>query len=861
MNIADINNGKRPPRLAEWLIHRLSWADDREAILDNMQEDFAHHFRVKGRFSAQRWYWQYVFRSIWPCMKSILSWRINMFKNHMKIAFRHFYKHMSFSLINILGLAIGLACCMLIMAWVQDELNYDSIHAKRDHIQCITHNSSKDVGRIDPSLPAPLIPYLKDNFADIRYATRFRISGKRLFSVGDKRQYEEKGGFVDPEFFDIFTAPSVANDPKAALKNLNTIVLTENMAKRYFGADDPVGKVIKLENQFDFMVGAIVEDCPPNSSLQYDFLLQFENYGRFDNADIDSWGLYLNFHGYVMLNNSVDSGRFSNLIKDVLDRDNPENVLKLKTYPFSKLRLYGFNGDGSFVHILVFSGIGLLILLMACINFVNLTTAQSAKRAKEIGLRKVSGADKHSIRRQIYSELLVIVTIAFILAIILAVLLLPALNALSGKSLSINLQDNYLLIFMLMGIAILTAFISGLYPAIYFSSFSPMRVFNSASRSTSTHSGLRKFLVLLQFTVSIILIISTLVINKQMTFIRTRELGFDKSHLVYIDLNGNLRSSDRFVIKNELLRHADVNDVTIAQSLPNYAWNTTGSLDWEGKPEHIQGSMPFVNIDKDYFKTVGIEFIDGKTFNLMPSNREVREYIINEKALEYMGIDNPVGKSFQAFGAAPGRIVGVVKNVHNAPLYEEIYPVVYMQVPYFYHYIIMNINTRDMRGIITHIQDVVEDINPDYPFECHFLDETIDHYYQADRQVNRLITYFAALAVFISCLGLLGLSLFMVQQRTREIGIRKTLGASVSVIVGLVSRDFLIMVLISNLMAWPVAYLFMRKWLQNFAYKAELNIGVFLLAAMIGFTVAFLTISFHSIKAARANLVESLRYE
>jgi putative ABC transport system permease protein len=789
-----------------------------------------------------------------------LTGRLAMFKNFVKIALRNFFKHKSFSFINISGLAIGMACCMLIMLWVQDELNYEKFNKNIDDIFCVVHYSPKEPDSLDYSIPAPLIPYLKDKYPEIKHASRFRVSGRRLFSYNGNNVFEDNGGFADPELFDIFSFKAVLSDPKAALMDVNTIVLTKSMAERYFGSEDPLGKTIKLENQYIFSVGAIIEDIPRRSSIRFDYLIPFENYGRFDRVEMDNWGRYEGYEGFVILYDNAEQGAFSEKIANEIVNNNPEATWRLKLFPYKNLRLFGLNNDGTFRFVLVFSAIAILILLIACINFVNLTTAQSGKRAREIGMRKVIGASKASIRKQIYSELFVIVTIAFILAVILVDLFLPRLNALSGKALTFSITENPGLLISMLGIAFITVIISGTYPAFYLSSFLPVKVMKAAPSTGSSKSTLRKLLVIAQFTISIVLIISTLIITQQMIYIKNKELGFDKDHLVYLELLGNLKT--RFdTVKNELLRNPNVNSVTTAVSLPNAAFNFAGSLDWEGKPADLEGGMNFISVEKDYFKTVGIEFLEGETFKTIPNNTILSEFIINEKAVEFMKIENPVGKSFKMWDYAPGRIIGVVKNVHNTSLHQEIRPAFYVQFPYFYNYLIINMRNENIHNTIGFIQDVCRKVNPNYPFEFHFLNENIDQFYRTEMQINRIITYFTVLAIFISCLGLFGLSLFMTEQRIKEIGIRKTLGASVSNIVGLMSKDFLLLVAVANLISWPAAYFIMNRWLQNFVYRIDIRLWIFVLAAALALFLAFLTISFQTIKAARADPVDSLRYE
>ena len=849
-----------PPRFAEWIILRLAWAEDRFSIRENLREEYMYITSTRGVRSADLWYWGHMMRSLFPFVRLAIYWRIVMLKNYLKIAFRNFYKHKSFSFINIAGLAIGMACCMLILLWVQDELNYERFNENIDDIFCVVIYLTDTPNVLGGTVPAPLVPYLKDKYAEIKHASRFRGSGRRLFVYEGNNVFEDNGGFADPELFDIFSFATILNDPKTALMDLNTIILTKSMAEKYFGSEDPLGKTIKLENRYVFAVGAVIEDIPQNSSIQFDYLIPFENFGKFDNVEMDNWGRYENYSGFVILNDNVDPEVFSEKIAGAIVENDPNSNFRLKLHLYKNLRLFGLNNDGTFKFVLIFSAIAILMLLIACINFVNLTTAQAGKRAKEIGLRKVIGASKFSIRRQVYSELVAIVTIAFVLAIFLVYLFLPRLNALSGKSLTLSLTGNLGLLLFMLGIAFVTLIISGTYPAFYLSAFSPVKIMKSPASPSSGNSSLRKMLVIAQFTISIVLIISTIVITKQMIYIKNKELGFDKDHLVYIDLLGNLKA--RFdTVKNELLRNPNVNYVTTAQSLPNNVSNFASGLDWEGKPADVEGGMNFIAVEKDYFDTVGIEFLEGETFKTVPDNQLLREFIINEKAIDLMQIENPVGKSFKMWDREAGRIIGIVNNVHNTSLHQEIRPAFYVQFPYFYNYLIINMKNENIHDTMSLIQGVLGEINPNYPFEFHFLDENIDRFYQTERQMNGIITYFTMLAIFISCLGLFGLSLFMAEQRIKEIGIRKTLGATVSQIVGLMSKDFLILVAVSNLIAWPASYFIMNKWLQNFTYRIDIGLWIFALAAALALMIALLTISFQTIKSATANPVDSLRYE
>jgi putative ABC transport system permease protein len=852
----------RPPRLAELLMRKLTWADDRESLLDNLAEEYADRAAERGPARAGWWYRLQAAKSALPLIGFEAHWRTTMLMNHLKTAFRHHRKQKTYFLINLAGLAIGMAACLFIMLWVQDEISYDSCHKRLNDISFVVQYSTDAPDRAGSSVPAPLIPELKATRPEIEHAARYLEARRRLFAVGDQTAYETEGAFADPELFDIFTFPSLANDPKAALKDLNTIVLTESLARRYFGAADAVGKTIKLENQYVFTVGAVLKDIPRNSTVRFDYVLPFENFGRFDRVELTNWGRYEGYTGFVTLKGNAQPGSFSARIRDTLQlhQEASSRPTYLRLHPLKNIRLLGFSHDGTLTSVLMFSVIAILVLLIACINFVNLTTAQAAKRAVEIGLRKVIGASRTVIRRQMYTELAVTVTSAFLVAIALVAVFLPKISALSGTTIAFSLAGKTGLILVILGIAVFTAAVSGLYPALYLSSLPPARVMKPSGSLGPSRSILRKILVIAQFTISVILIISTFVIGLQMRYIKTKELGFDKDHLMYVELPGNLKQRID-VLKQELLGNPDVRGVTAATSLPSSAFSNAGSLDWEGKPADVEGSLNFVSVDKDYFRTVGIEFVEGRTFQTTPSNARLPEFIVNEKAVETMKVGDPLGKSFTMWDRPAGRVIGVVKNVHNAPLYENIHPVFYVQFPYFYNYLILNVRSEHLPRTIGFIRDAFQKTSPEYPFEIHFLDEAIDRYYQQEAQRSGLITAFTALALFISCLGLFGLSLFLAEQRTKEIGIRKTLGATVSNLVGLMVRDFLWLVALANLIAWPVAYYLMKSWLQRFAFKIDLGIPIFLVSGLTVMAVALATVCIHAFKSATANPVRALRQE
>ena len=784
-----------------------------------------------------------------------------MLKNYLKTAFRSMFKNKVFSLINIAGLAIGMTCCVLILLWVLDELSFDKFHKNIKNIySVVNYDPDGSPIRYTNSVPAPVAPVLKEDYPEIIKTTRYRVSGKLLMKYGEKLNFEQGGGFADPSFFEIFTCSFVQGNPETALSDPFSIVLTEEFAGKYFEKEDPLGKVLNINNKWDFTVSGVIKKMPQNSSMRFDFLIRFEIYGQFNDVDMNNWGWYSDYRCFVLLPEGYDYEQLSQKISNVIPEHYPTGDNLIKLLPFEDFHLYGFNQDGTITNVLIFSILAACTLIIACINFMNLTTARSSTRLKEIGMRKVIGARRKNLIWQFLGEAVLMSLVALIFAFLLVILLLPVYNDLSGKQLSVFTTGNISGFIGLLLIAFFTGILSGCYPAVFLSSYQPVSVMKGITRmGTRSGSYLRKILVILQFSISIGLIICTTVILSQLDYIRNKNLGFDKKHLIDVVMQGELKN--RYdLIKSELLQNQNVLSVAKTSARPNFGNNYAGDLDWEGRDPNIENHMHFTAIDEDYFKTIGVKIIQGRSFSKeFPTDAE-EGFILNEEAVKYIKIESPVGKSFRMWHKK-GKIVGVVKNFHNQWLKTEIKPQFFTIWPYFDTYIMINIKSEDIPGTITHIEDTCKKFNPGYPFEYRFLDESIDNRYRAEKKFGSIFKYFTIVAIFISCLGLLGLSAFTAQQRTKEIGIRKVLGSSLNKIVILISREFTILVVLANIISWPIAYYYMRKWLQNFAYHTDLTIEIFLFAAILAFVISLATVSYHVIKAAKAKPVESLRYE
>jgi putative ABC transport system permease protein len=785
-----------------------------------------------------------------------------MLKNYLKIALRNIKRHKGYSLINIVGLAVGMACCILILLWVQDELSYDRFHENADDI----HRVIQDINFADHSTTwtitqGPLGPSLKEDFPEIINAVRITDRGFRL--TYDDKSFDEDVGLADDSLFEMFTFPLVKGDPATALSNPLSIVLTEKMAVKYFGDEDPIGKTINADNKWDFQVTGVMKNVPRNSHLQFDFLIPFI-FGRELNYTVDHWG-NSSFRTYVQLPKGTPAQDVISKISGYLfEKPTIEKDARLNLQPLTRIHLYSNyeydSAHGDIAYVIVFSIIAFFILLIACINFMNLATARSGNRAKEIGMRKVAGAHKVDIIRQFYGESILLAFIALFIAMILVWLLLPVFNNLAAKDLSLYIPGNLSILLGLLCIATLTGIISGSYPAFFLSAFQPVMVLKGLRLSGLKGSLFRKILVVFQFSLTILLIICTIGVYNQLDYMRNRKLGYDKEHMIYLRMRGDVR--EKFdSVKNELLQNPNILAVTASSNVPTYGYYFSNSLwRWEGQNPDEEILMRGVLIDLDYFKTFGMEIAEGRSFSKEFPTDATEAIMVNEEAVKAMGMESPIGRRL-SLQDENFKIIGVVKNYHFRSLQQEIEPLILLYYPEYCRVLFARLKSDDIPQTLGYIEDVWKRFAPGLPFNYSFLDEALDRLYRSEQRIGILFRYFSILAILISCLGLLGLASFMAEQRTKEIGIRKVLGATASNIVGLLSKEFTKWVIVANIIAWPVAYFVLNKWLQSYAYKTNVALWSFILSGVIVLLIALLTVSYQAIKAALANPADSLRYE
>jgi predicted permease len=780
-----------------------------------------------------------------------------MLKNYLKIAFRNLARQKGSSFINITGLAIGMTCSMLILLWVQHELSYDRFNEHADDVYRVVENQFYAGGEIFPVAvtPSPLAPALKEQFPEIIKATRFNFNSMPV-KKGDK-VFTEGIAFADADIFDIFTLQFIKGNAITALSEPHSILLTEDAAEKYFGEDDPVGQVLRVLNRDDFLVTGVIKNIPDNSHLKFDLLAPFI-YLKELGSSMEQWGANW-CYTYIRLKENTPYAEVDKKIVDLIKKNNQDSGTEIYLQPLTKIHLYSsgkytadIGGHGDIQYVKIFSAIALFVLLIACINFMSLATARSERRAKEVGLRKVVGAQRHQLIKQFFSEAVLLSLISFLVALLLTELLLPMFNDLSGKKLALSKLDaNVLLGFF--GIALLSGVVSGSYPALYLSSFNPIATLKSSRNSRAGGSLFRKILVVFQFALSVIMIIGTLVVSRQMDYIRNKNLGLDKENIGYFWMPGELgRKSE--VIKQELLKNPNITSITRTNQLPTYVANSSSDWEWEGKNPADDVLMHMLRVDEDYVKTFKMEMAEGRFFS--------REYptdtsaaVVNETAVEVMGMQAPVGKRLSNL-----TIIGVVKDFHFKPIRTKIEPLVMLMTPNYYA-MMMRIRPENVSATIAFVEATYKKFSADTQFNFNFLDQDYDNLYRAEQRVGKLSGYAAVISILIASLGLYGLASYMAEQRTKEIGVRKVLGASVSGIFFLLSKNFVMLAGIANLIAWPAAYFMMSGWLQNYAYRTSLDVAIFIAAAVLAMVIVLLTVSYQAIKAALANPVEALRYE
>jgi putative ABC transport system permease protein len=866
-----------PPRIAGWILKHSARYEENFALIGDFDEEYQEIARTKGPFFARIWFWRQCVRSLPVFIKDSVYWRFIMLANYLKIAFRSLKKHKGYSFINISGLAIGMAVCMLIMVWVLNEMSFDRFHENADRICRITMDLEFGTTLHTPVTLTAAGPTLIDDFAEIIAAARIDNPRRVSIEYEDKTYQETDVGFAENAIFDIFSFPFVSGDPRTALEAPHSVVITESMSRKYFGDDDPMGKILRLNNETDFSVTGVVKDVPANSHFRFNMLRSFQTLIADGDVRDDMW-FDVRFYTYLLLDEHTDPRQLEQKLPGFIDKHLGDALkasggsVVLSLQPLKKIHLYSdferdISASGDIMFVYLFSGIALFVLLIAGINFINLSTARSSTRAQEVGMRKTLGAVRSRLIGQFLGESMIHSILAMGLSIVLIYLFLPLFKSIIGGELTINFIQTPWWLAAFLGMAVVVGVLAGSYPAFILSSFPPVHVLKGLLKAGGSHSRLRRILVIFQFSISIALIAATAIVYNQITFMKTKELGFNKEHILIIPgMSEGLRKSYRS-IRSELMGLSGVIDVGASDLVPSRGHLIAPFLP-EGFADDQVLAMDYLDVDAHYIPTMDITIVAGRNFSEDFATDPDESVLINETAANKIGWENPVGKRF-VFRPPPNSggevfyvtVIGVVKDFHMQSLREKIEPLIIFND---YDSLSM-LSLRIAPDNIPHTMGLLEkkwkELDPDRPFNYLFLDDSLGSQYRQEERLRTISLYFSLLAVAIGCLGLFGMASFTAEQRTKEIGIRKVLGASVSGIVRLLAKEFMLLVIAANLLALPVAYIAMNRWLQSFAYRTNIHAWIFVLTIALSLFIALITVSSQAIRAALTDPVNSLRYE
>ncbi|MBN1996638.1 ABC transporter permease [candidate division KSB1 bacterium] len=793
-----------------------------------------------------------------------------MFNNYIKIAIRNLYRYKKISIINVVGLAVGMACAILILIWIQDETSYDQFHKKSENIVLILRGDSQNITAVSSKMLGPAIKQELPQIINTTCVGDFSKIEPITLQYNEK-SFEETWYLIDDQFFNIFSFDLKTGDPKTALKDPNSIILTEAMAKKYFGNDTPIGQTLTMflfGQKMPLKVTAVLENLPHNSHIQGQIFIPIPfmeqlgiNWNTWDDQSLRTYA-------------QIEKCDFNILAQQITEcekRNSPGADLRTLHYallPVTKIHLYGnsvkfLSSTSDIKYIYIFGIAAVIILLIASINYINLSTALSLKRDKEIGIKKVVGANRRSIIQQFFYETGILTVFALCFALFIVQLTLPVFNQVAGKILTIPFRSTQFLIGIFL-ITIFLSMLSGIYPALFLSSFQPVRLLKNKLNTGPKNSSVKKLLVIFQFSLSIILIISTMVVYRQLVFFQNSRLGYNEDNLICVKLKADISNNyDSF--KNELLKNPDIISLTRSEPVSDHSMTRTTSVNWPLKNENKESLFWILHVDNDFAKTYQVDIQQGRFFSKEFSTDRTEAYIINESAVKEIGVESPLNKTMSVWGRN-GKIVGVLKDFHFSSFHNKIEPII-LQFPSKdqergrYRLLTIRCRPGTLQSSLKEVQKTWHARFSDVPFNFYFLDDNLHTLYQEEERMGTLFQYVTLLAIFIACLGLYGLVLFSAEQKIKEIGIRKVLGAPIRNIILLISKEFIVLVISANLVAWPIAWFVMNRWLENFAYRTALTIWPFLLAGLSALLIALLTVSWQAVRAALANPVKTLRYE
>lgn len=787
-----------------------------------------------------------------------------MIRSYLLIAIRNIFRSKLFSTVNILGLTFGMGSALLIFLWVNDELGVNRFHSKIDRIYRVMENQTYSGGKMFTfeATPGPMAPFIKEKYPEIEMATRVTWPVNPLLQHGDK-SFKDNGRYVDPDYLLMYDFPFISGDPNTALNDRNSIVLTEAFARKMFGDQDPMGKLIVMDTKDSYQVSGVMKNVPKNSSITFDYLLPFPTFFEQNKGWIDQWGNN-NIRTQILLREGTNAEDFQAKFTDEVKSHNEQTNVKLFIQPYGDAYLYGQFTEGKqdggrIDYVRIFFIVAIFVLVIACINFMNLSTAQASKRAKEVGLRKVIGAVPRQLFRQFMGESFFTVTLAAVFSVLLVALALPFFNDLTGKTLSLNLLD-WKIVAIFVGLIFFTSILAGSYPAIFISEFKPVQVLKGQLKSGRRASVFRKTLVVVQFFLSIFLIVSTIVVYRQMEYMQDKDIGFVRDNMFYSWMEGDMAPKYE-TIRTRLLQSPGIESVSMASQLPIDIGNSTGGLQWEGKDPDENVLFSNLDVDFEFIQTMRMTMAEGRPFDRAIISDTVG-YIVNEAGAEKFGFtDGTAGKDLTMW-QRKGKIVGVVKDFNFGSLHSPIEPMIMRVTPKVqFGCLLVRAREGQSADAIKSVEAIAKEYAPAYPFRYSFLNQDWDEFYKAEGQRGKIFNALSGLSIFISCLGLFGLSAFSAERRIKELGIRKVMGASVPGLLRLMATEFTVLVLVAAVIGCPVSWYFMDMWLHNYAYHIDVGWLTLVAATAVCLFVSLATILYHSLKATMTNPAVSLRYE
>jgi putative ABC transport system permease protein len=775
--------------------------------------------------------------------------------NYFKVALRRIKRHKGYALINILGLAIGMVCMIFIMKWVQNEISYDRFHLNADDLYVATFSNGSTV------TPTALSKHLKTHFPEVSRTSRFGNMGENLFRVEKKELKAADGILAEADFLLMFSLSFLRGDPEKAFDEPHSIVISESLARQLFGKENPMGRTIVFNVNNDLKVTGIFRDYPSNSHIRCRYIIPLaaaKAWGWL--GDMNTWNVN-NIRTYVQLRKNTSADSVDTKISDLVEQHRPQDQRALLLQPITRLHLNPFGHSATrLIYVYIFSFMAFFILIIACINFMNLTTARSTTLAKEVGMRKVVGAARINLIRQFFGESLLLTCIASGIAVVLVALFLPSFNGLIHEAFTFKNLFDFKMLLGILSILLITGIIAGSYPSLFLSRIQTVEVLKGTMTSGLKGARFRKTLVVIQFSLSILLILGTIMIFKQVHYLKKQDIGYNKDNIIYFGIGNRFRKNYQ-TIKAEMLSHHHVESLTLTDVAP-YRWQANaghGDVDWEGKTSQ-KVKMVMIPVDSEYLKTFGMKMSEGRFFSEKFSTDTTDAFVINEAAGRAMELRNPLGKELKIWNFR-GRIIGVVKDYHFESLHNPIIPMAMYIDPKAYGQVCIRIDSRNTAGTLQFIKEQWNKIYPEYPFEYHFLSDRISSLYKNEEAIGRLVEVFAVLAIFICSMGLFGLASFMTDRRSKEIGIRKVCGASIPLLVFRLTKEFLRLVIIALIIATPIAYFFITRWLGKFAYRTDISAWVIALTALLSLGIATITVGYHTLRTAQLNPATTLRYE